>query len=123
MLVLWKAVRAVAMETLGVMMVVVLLIGGAGWTAESAGVHTGHELDRARQWLRQATREVTASITPALDQPQRERYVEQRLEHYSRMYRDAAREYLKRALQEEPSRTAVAQPELVAPSSQLLGAL
>lgn len=123
MAIVCKGIRSVVLETLGVVTIVVLLLAAATWTANQSGGNNPVEVGAARQWIRQVTREITASLTPSLPQSQRERYVEQRLGHYSQLYREAAREYVQKVLREQPKRPVLAKPEAIAPTSQLLGTL
>lgn len=119
---IWKGIRAVTVETAGVVAVVWMLFAAAGWTVESVGVEPKDEAADAWEWLQETARDVTASIKPQLDERDRQRYVEQRLDHYSRVYRQAASKSLKQAAQhlnrEQPLADSAAEP-----TNRLLGSL
>lgn len=102
MSVLWKAVRAVTVETMGVVAVVWVLVAGAGWTFENATAervhtHTKAPTSQTLQWLNNTASDVVEGMKPQLCQADRERYVQERLDHYSQLYGQEATDYIKRA--------------------------
>ena len=97
---LWKAVRAVAVETLGVVTVVWLLFAGAGLTSQESEKGRPVDVRRAVRWAEDAAADVAETFQPELEKPTRDRYVEDRLGHYSSVYGEAAGDYLGRTAKE-----------------------
>jgi len=99
---MWKAIRAVTVETTGIVAVVWILFTGVGWTVQTesehhASVQPKAKAERALQWLNESTGEVVEALKPPLDQDERSRYVEDRLGYYSEIYRDEAGAYIQQA--------------------------
>jgi hypothetical protein len=115
---IWQAIRAVTVEVMGVGAVIFMLFGAAGWTAESAGVNTRSEIDRAVNWLQESTGKVLATLKPKLTAEQRQQFAAERLDHYGQIYGEAASSYAKRLQQQTP----VSQDSAL-PTNQLLGTL
>lgn len=119
---IWQAIRAVTVEAMGVGAVIFMLFG-AGWTMESAGVQTKQEVDRAWQWVQEATDEVSATIKPGLTADQREQFAAERLDYYGGLYRDAAGGYANRAAEQMNFQLLPADQRPSLPTNQLLGTL
>lgn len=99
---IWKAIRAVTMEAMGIAAVVWVLFAGVGWTVQSSSndrspIQPKVEAERAMQWLQESTGEVVEALKPPIESRERGRYVEQRLDHYSQRYREDAGAYIKQA--------------------------
>lgn len=118
---IWKAIRAVTVETIGVVAVVWILFAAAGWTMQSAGVEPRQEAGRAWNWFGEVAGDIGASVKPTLDGDEREQYVEQRLAHYSRAYKQAAGHYVRSAVGDLASETPAAEAADAQRSSRLLG--
>ncbi|MBP90306.1 MAG: hypothetical protein CMJ64_26975 [Planctomycetaceae bacterium] len=97
---IWKAVRAVAVETLGVIAVVWLLFAGAGMTMQDRGSQHAVDAGRALDWAEGKAADLVDALKPNLAPHDRERYVEERLGHYGEMYREAAGDYIERTAKE-----------------------
>ena len=90
-----RALQAVIIETIGVVIVLWALFGSAAWTLDSAGVEGAGESMRLTRlldpWKGRITRMLAVQETPSpapID-------VEQRLDHYSQLYGEAAANYIK----------------------------
>ena len=83
----WQAIRAVAVETLGVVAVVWLLFTSAGWTLQVSTTQGAPSAERAWKWARDTATDLAEVLRPERQSQARDRYVEQRLQHYSSMYR------------------------------------
>ena len=88
----WKAIRALTVETIGVGAVVWVVFAAAGWTMQAVDDRPS-EAGNTWQWLEGKTRDFSRPWQPRVESRERERYVEQRLDHYSRLYQERAREY------------------------------
>ena len=94
MRILWQALRAATIETLGVAFVVVLVFGLPTWSLHQAA-NPDTPADAVWIWLEsfpQALQRQFATIRPDTG---REQYVEQRLSYYGQLYGDAAGEHLR----------------------------
>jgi hypothetical protein len=120
---IWQAIRAVTVEVMGVGAVIFMLFSAAGWTVESAGVQPRQELDRAWKWLQETSDDVTASIKPNLTADQRQRFAAQRLDHYGRIYGEAAGGYATHAARRLDLQFVPADQTPSLPPNQLLGSL
>ena len=95
MKVLWQAIRAATIETLGVALVVVVLFGVPTWSLRGTGPDVPGS-DVVRGWLQSMRDGVQAGISAL--QPTgtaRRHYVEERLDFYSQTYRQASTDYAK----------------------------
>jgi len=95
-----QAIRAATVETLGVVVVVILLFGVPAFSLQNSGATLpGQEFFET--WLRSVGDRIQHTITsPGLPAAQRRHYAERRLTHYSRSYGRAATQYIKKVANE-----------------------
>ena len=120
---IWEAIRAVTIETMGVGAVIFMLFGTAGLTVESAGVQPKQELDRAWHWVRETTNNVTSSVKPNLTVEQREEFAAERLNYYGEFFGEAVSSYAEQATERLPLRVKPVDHSPELPTNQLLGTL
>ncbi|MFV1965607.1 MAG: hypothetical protein ACC628_09315 [Pirellulaceae bacterium] len=97
MRILWQAIRAATIETLGVVLLIVALFGVPTWTLTENSSIVPQEKS-VRMWLESLRDGRHAVAKPEVEA--RQRYAEQRLSHYSRTFGRAASGCVKRVASE-----------------------
>lgn len=100
MRVLWQAIRAATVETLGVALVIVVLFGLPAWTLTEQTSGFSHT-ESFKTWiesLRDGFQNRAAVAKPEVEA--RQRYAERRLSHYSQSFGNAASGCVKRVVKQ-----------------------
>ena len=114
---IWQAIRAVTVEVMGVGAVIFVLFNTAGWTFESVGASPHESMESAARWFESTKDRVAEALRPEASAEQRHEFAADRLDFYGRFYRDAAGNFVDRAVREPSRSDSAAQP------NRLLGAL
>ena len=85
----WRALRAATIETLGVVLVVILVFGLPTWSLQQAA-DTPTNTAAIWNWLRELPQQVQQRLALMRPNTQQQTYAEERLEYYSQLYRSAA---------------------------------